>query len=349
MPNTKVVINGCGGMSNTWIKTAQTIEGLEIAGLVDVAEAAAQGKREQYGLADTRVYTQLEQALSELKPDLVFDVSIPEAHTETAITAFRHGCHVLAEKPLADSMDNARRTLAAARAAGRQYAVMQNRRYLRPARRVQRFVESGAIGPLTMINVDFFIGAHFGGFRDEMKHVLLLDMAIHTFDALRYVSGADAVAVYCKEFNPAGSWYAHGASAVAVFEMSNGAVATYRGSWCSEGLPTKWESDWRLIGTRGSALWDGGEGFRAEAAQPGSSGFLRPVDALTLPEFDTSQVENGHDSCIREFVHCVRTGTQPLTHAGDNAKSLAMVFGAIESAGTGERVIINTKSAYPEV
>jgi predicted dehydrogenase len=340
--NNRVIINGCGGMSNTWITTAQSIEGLEIVGLVDINAAAAQAKLDQYGLTDARVFTRLEDALSELKPDLVFDVSIPEAHTDTAITAFRHGCHVLAEKPLADSMANARRALAAARSAGRQYAVMQNRRYLRPARRVQRFVESGALGPLTTINIDFYIGAHFGGFRDEMKHVLLLDMAIHTFDALRYISGADAVSVYCKEFNPAGSWYAHGASAVAIFDMSNGAVATYRGSWCGEGLPTKWESDWRLIGTRGSALWDGGDGFRAEAPQPASSGFIRPVDALTLPELDTAQVENGHDSCIREFVHCVRTGARPLTHAEDNAKSLAMVFGAIESASKNERVAIDT-------
>ncbi len=337
----KVIINGCGNMSNTWIKTAQTISGLEIAGLVDINEAAAHDKRDQYALAGARVFTRLEDALSEIKPELVFDVSIPEAHTETAITAFRHGCHVLSEKPLADSMANARRALSAARAAGRLYAVMQNRRYLRPARRVQRLVESGALGALTTVNIDFFIGAHFGGFRDAMRHVLLLDMAIHTFDALRYISGADAVAVYCKEFNPAGSWYAHGASAVAIFEMSNGAVATYRGSWCSEGLPTEWESDWRLIGTRGSALWDGGDGFRAEVVQPGSSGFIRPCDALALPELDTAEVENGHDSCIREFVRCVRSGARPLTHAEDNIKSLAMVFGAIESAETGTRVSID--------
>ena len=60
---------------------------------------------------------------------------------------------------------------------------------------------------------DFFIGAHFGGFRDEMAHVLLLDMAIHTFDQARKILGADPVSVYCHEFNPAGSWYAGASSA----------------------------------------------------------------------------------------------------------------------------------------
>src|SRR6266581_2652143 len=72
------------------------------------------------------------------------------------------------------------------------------------------------------------IGAHFEGFRQHMRHVLLLDMAIHTFDAARLLTGADPVSVYCKEWNPVGSWYDHDASAVAFFEMTNGIVYTYR-------------------------------------------------------------------------------------------------------------------------
>ena len=40
-----------------------------------------------------------------------------------------------------------------------------------------------------------------------MESPLLLDMAIHTFDQARFITGADALSVYCHEFNPAGSWY----------------------------------------------------------------------------------------------------------------------------------------------
>ena len=97
-----------------------------------------------------------------------------------------------------------------------------------------------------------------------MPHVLLVDMAIHTFDTARYISGADPVSVYCKEWNPAGSWYERDSSAIAIFEMSNGLVYTYRGSWCSEGLNTTWESDWRIVGQNGSLKWDGGQGFAAQ-------------------------------------------------------------------------------------
>jgi predicted dehydrogenase len=337
----KAVLAGCGGMSRGWLKTAVQIEGLQIVGLVDIIEDAARARRDEFGLSGTQTGDDLAAMLRVTRPDIVFDVTVPEAHADNAVTAFAHSCHVLSEKPLADSMAHAYRALEASRIAGRQYAVMQNRRYLHGARRIKALLDSGALGPLTTVNIDFFVGAHFGGFREHMRHVLLLDMAIHTFDALRYLSGADAHAVYCHEWNPSGSWYDHDASAVAIFEMSNGIVATYRGSWCSEGQLTQWESDWRFLGTDGSVTWDGNAGFNAQRRAPGAeTGFFREMQPVAIPEFDTSAVESGHDSLIRDFIDCVRSGRRPLTHAEDNVRSLSMVFGAIDSAGKRARVEI---------
>ena len=104
--------------------------------------------------------------------------------------ALRHGCHVLSEKPMANSLEEARRLRELARASGRTFAIMQNRRYERSIRSLQAFLASGTLGTLTTLNSDFYVGAHFGGFRAQMKHVLLLDMAIHSFDQARLISGA---------------------------------------------------------------------------------------------------------------------------------------------------------------
>src|SRR4030042_944212 len=147
---------------------------------------------------------------------------------------------VLGEKPLADSMEHARQMVAAAHNSGKIFAVMQNRRYIEQTRRVRQFLASRVLGPLTTVNCDFYLGPHFGGFRDQMEHVLLMDMAIHTFDQARFMTGSDPSSVYCKEWNPPGSWYRHGASAVAIFDLrlpetENEIVYTYRGSWCAEG------------------------------------------------------------------------------------------------------------------
>ena len=79
-------------------------------------------------------------------------------------------------------------------------------------------------------------------------------MAIHHFDLARYFTGLDAVAVYAHEFNPQGSWYEGDVAATCIFEMSNGAIFTYRGSWCAEGCHTSWNGDWRFIGINGTLL-----------------------------------------------------------------------------------------------
>mgnify|MGYP006415045765 CR=1 FL=1 len=335
----KAVMVGCGGMSRAWLAAAGEMADVEVVGLVDIAEKNARQRAEEFGLKEAVVDTDLKSVLKATSPDVVFDCTVPEAHTEVTVTALSHGCHVMGEKPMADSMANARRAVRAAEKAGKVYAVIQNRRYMENIRRLRRLLAGKSIGPITTVNCDFYIGAHFGGFRDRMEHVLLLDMAIHTFDQARLLTGADPVSVYCREWNPEGSWYDHDASAIAVFEMSDGIVFTYRGSWCAEGLNTSWESDWRVVGTRGSLTWDGGDGMAAQkTAKRGA--FFSDMKDLEIPPMRKADRIGGHAGLIREFVDCVQKGKQPETICTDNIKSLAMVFGAIESAEKGRVVKI---------
>ena len=333
------VLAGCGAISRAWLDAVRDIPDLRMAGFVDIREEAARARAEEYGWHDALVGSDLSAVLAATRPDVVFDCTVPEAHLGVTLEALRNGSHVLGEKPLADSMVRARQAVEAARASGKIYAVMQNRRFDANIRRLCRFLASGAIGTVTTVNCDFYVGAHFGGFRDHMAHVLLLDMAIHTFDATRLIAGADPQAVYCHEWNPAGSWYDRDASAVAVFEMTDGIICTYRGSWCAEGLRTTWESEWRIIGTEGSVKWDGADGFQAQdVAERGE--FLSVVRNLEVSPPDPADPAEGHAGLIRDFVRCLQTGATPQTICSDNIKSLAMVFGAIESAETGQRISI---------
>ncbi len=335
----RVVLAGCGGISGAWLGTDPVKKQVEIVGLVDIHEAAAVQKAERFELPDAVVGTDLAAVLKKVQPDAVFDCSLPETHCEVTLTALRHGCHVLGEKPMTDTMPNARKMLRAAEKAGKIYAVMQNRRYLAGIRRLRRFLDSGAIGKVTTVQSNFFIGAHFGGFRDEMQHVLLLDMAIHTFDQARLITGQDAEAVYCHEWNPAGSWYKHGASAVALFEMTDNVVYTYQGSWCSEGCNTTWECNWHIIGERGSIVWGGGDDFKCEVVQ-GKTGLVRKQRERLVPKTCPKRYTKGHAGCIAEFASCLRNGGTPETVCTDNVKSLAMVHSAVRSANQKRRVTV---------
>ena len=330
-------------MSKGWLKaiaeTPNLRDRITIVGLVDLDRAAADRLADEFGLGHAVIGTDLDAVLEEAKPDLLFDVVIPAARQDVVATGLRHGCHVLSEKPMATTLEAGRALVALATEAGKVHAIVQNRRFNEGVRRIRATLESGVLGELTGIYCDFFVGAHFGGFREQMEHVLLVDMAIHTLDAARFMAHKTPLAVYCHETNPRGSWYAHGAAANAIFEFSDDVVFNYRGSWSAEGANTSWDSAWRVVGTKGTLLWDGADRFEANAVA-GDGGFFRPLAAIEVaPPADPNQT-HGHASVIAEFIDGIEAGRQPETASSDNIKSLAMVFGAIESARTRQRVEI---------
>jgi predicted dehydrogenase len=246
----------------------------------------------------------------------------------------------LSEKPMAETIAQARDLVARAQAAGKLHAVVQNRRYLANVRRITRFLRTGAIGEVTSVHADFFLAPHFGGFREEMEHVLLLDMAIHGFDAMRAMTGLAPLGVYCREWNPANSWYRHGSSAAAIFDLENGGVFNYRGSWCANGLGTSWECEWRIVGALGSLKWDGRESIEAEIGRGSRNGLFEDQTPLAVPPLDPADRVGGHFGVLSDFVRAVRAGVEPETVGHDNIRSLAMALGAIESAEAGRRIEI---------
>jgi predicted dehydrogenase len=330
-------------MSRGWLEALTSPplkDRVAVVGLVDIDSRAAELRNAQFALgADSD--TDLTALLDRATPDLVFDVATPGARRNVVTTALGHGAHVLSEKPMATSLEDARELVAAAQRAGRIHAIMQNRRYNEGTRRIRATIESGLLGELTSIHADFFVAPHFGGFREEMQNVLLVDMSIHTLDAARFMSGKVPLAVYCHESNPKGSWWAHGAAANAIFEMSDGVVFTYRGSWAAEGQRTSWDSSWRVVGTKGMLTWDGETGFIA-TVKDGDEGFLRPVKQVQpLPPTDWRETL-GHPSVIAAFLDAIQAGREPETVGHDNLRSLSMVFAAIESARQGKRIEIAT-------
>ncbi|TCQ08864.1 putative dehydrogenase [Rhizobium sp. PP-F2F-G36] len=346
----KAVLCGCGAMAKGWL---QALAGdpllksrVEIVGLVDLDRGTAEALAQEFRLTDAAIGTDLPAMLEATQPQLVFDVVIPAARRAVVSAALAHGCHVLSEKPMATSLDEARDLLDLASKAGRIHAVVQNRRFISGVRRMKRLVESGAIGDLTAVHCDFFLAPHFGGFRDEMQNVLLLDMAIHTFDAARFVSGKVPLSVYCVETNPAGSWYTHGGAANAIFKLSDDAVFTYRGSWCAEGRRTSWESEWRLVGAKGMLTWDGEAAFEVTVSDD-EPGLLHGARSLPMPEVTDEAETQGHASVLLDFIRAIDTGSEPETIGHDNIKSLSMVFGAIESAGTGLAVDLSAQGQNP--
>jgi predicted dehydrogenase len=335
MAKHKALLVGAGGMGRQWGRNLKACDDVELGGWIDIRAGAAEKAAAKLELPGLFTGTDLRDALRAVRPDFVVDVTTPEAHHDVTLTALAAGVPVLGEKPMADSMERARAMVAASEQANRLYMVSQSRRYNNHLAALRSLIVEH-VGELGVINSDFYIGAHFGGFRDEMKSPLLVDMAIHTFDAARYLCGADPVAVYCDEFNPGWSWYRGHASATVIFEMTGGLRYTYRGSWCSEGAHTSWEGEWRAVGPSGTAVWNGTSAPLVHVVRERGEFHSKTEEIAATPR----EGHEGIAASLREFLQALEGGPLPMGECHDNIKSLAMVFGALESAAKRQRVPI---------
>jgi predicted dehydrogenase len=331
----RVAVAGAGLISPAWLPLLRDRTDVEVVSVADPDEATARAALARDGL-DAPVFATLEAAAAATAPDVVVNLTPPAAHRSVVETALGLGCHVLGEKPIATSLADAHALIAAARSAGRTYAVMQNRRFEPGVRTLRAAIAADRIGRPTILSCDLFVAPHFGGFRDQMASPLLLDMAIHQFDQARFLTGADPVAVTCHELNPAGSWYAHGAAAICLFEFDDGTVFSFRGSWCAAGFATSWNGAWRITATRGSALWDGdGEPVAEITVEPPEPTLLHPTERVELQPW---RGLTDHAACLDDMLGALADGRRAETDCADNVKSFAMVVAAIESARSGTRV-----------
>ena len=330
----RAVLVGCGQITGLWFDALDTIDRIAVDGLVDLDLRRARDLAAARAPA-AAAFDDLETALEALRPDLVFDCTVPEAHAAVSGLALARGCHVVTEKPLAATPEAATALVRTAGTAGGIHAVVQNRRHSEGMRRVGSALAGGAVGPLTDVHVDFFMAPHFTGFRTEMRHVLLLDMAVHTFDQARKLIGGDPVSAFCREWNPAGSWYAADAAALAMFEFDNGVMLTYRGSWCAEGPPDAWDGRWRLVGRDGTLFWDGEAKVTGERVGT-RDGFW--AERQPVPQPPPMPAPDGHAAVLLDALDAIATGRPPETESADNLRSLAMVFAAIDASEQGRWV-----------
>jgi predicted dehydrogenase len=335
MAQERVIVVGAGGISNAWFPPLKAEE-LQVAAVVDLRREAAQSQLDKYEIKGAIATDDLDKTLRDVKADFVIDLTIPDAHCSVTCKALAAGFPVIGEKPMAASMDQARKMVAASEKSGKLYMVSQSRRWDSLHETVARTVAAGAPGTLTTMNCDFYIGAHFGGFRDEMASPLILDMAIHHFDLARMFSKTSGVSVYAEEFNPKGSWYKGDVAANCLFEMTSGVRFAYRGSWCAEGCHSSWNGDWRIIGDRGTLLYAGDQMPYGQVVTVESKDFMRPLGPMPISAVKIAK--GGMHGGLAEMLNFLRHGTKPQTECHDNIQSLAMVFAAIESSRTGKRV-----------
>ena len=320
----RLVVVGAGGMGRAWLETVSRSSDVVLAGVVDLDLTAAEAAADAYGPA-VLVGTDAVEVAGRAAAHAVVDVTVPEAHHAVTTAALFAGLPVLGEKPVTPTVAQALSLAAASEVTGELFMVSQSRRWNPQVAALKAMV--GRLGPVGSVGAVFAKAAHFPGFREEMADPLLVDMAIHHFDAVRYLLDRDPVAVYCEGSNPAWSWYAGNANAAAVFELDGGVRFVYDGTWCSPGAETSWNAAWRVNGEHGTALWNGDD-------DPTLVG-------VAAEDLDVPDVGLEIDGALREFVSALQTGRRPSGEVHENVMSLAMVEAAVQSSRTGRRTLLD--------
>ena len=335
----KVIQLGIGGMGNTWLNAVQRSDEVAYAGFVEINDDIARQQVAAYSLDPATIFKTLPEALEKLDADAVIDVTPPQFHMANSTLALEAGLPVLSEKPLADTPEDAQAIVAKVQETSLTHMVAQNYRYRPVTQTIKSVLETGELGAVGAVHAEFFNGPHFGGFREEMPHPLIVDMAIHHFDMMRLFLRSDASEISARSWNPPWSWYKGDASAAAAIRFENGVYASYSASWCSQALPSSWNADWRFDCEKGVMLVkDDVVTVQDLLRLTDKRGALANVhgEPRLVPLLEMER--EGQDYLLHEFHEAVTKGKPVATSAQDNIRTVEFVFGVVRACDSGETV-----------
>src|ERR1700731_4246847 len=140
----KVAIVGCGKIADSHAAQIQRIEGCEIVGVCDRELLMAKQLFERFPIK--RYFTDINELLSEVRPDVVHITTPPEGHFEIAKLCLEQGCHVYVEKPFTVYAEQAQRLVDIADEKGVKLTAGHNDQFSHVARRMRALVQSGYLG-----------------------------------------------------------------------------------------------------------------------------------------------------------------------------------------------------------
>jgi predicted dehydrogenase len=340
---------GTGGQGAAWchryLPPNVTDGTVEVVAAADVEEEALDNAREGLALPPERCYTDAATAMAEHDADAVALVVPPHLRESMVESAVANDLHVLAEKPLADSLAAAHRIVDATEDAGLKMGVTMSHRYRQDVTTLRRELRSGEYG-----DADYFYGRYHVNARsrgswagprlyDWDEHPLLVDGSVHHLDFLADMADSPVETVFCRSWNPGYSDFEGDPNAVVQFETASGTTVVYEGVNTAAVSLNGWGNEHVRANCEDATLvLDGGElyefPYEADAENCVDSARYDDGDPVELHEREkwsnTWLVEQFADWCA---------GGEPMeTNARANLRSLALVFAAIESAETGEAV-----------
>jgi predicted dehydrogenase len=261
----------------------------------------------------------------------VVDISLPpHLQREVAEAAFAAGKHVLIQKPMATTLEDARAIVEAAEQHGRKLAVNQNGRWDPAIRACRALIDRGVFGSLVTASFELRTRQPWQSFWEDAEHyprLMMLGMSIHHLDQFRYLFGDPTEVTATTSTYPGQPW-AGDSIALYALRYDSGLLAV----GFDDGFPwtRDWTVDYRIEGldaiARGDIGWPTG-GFSTLELTTRE----RP-DSWIRPAFSRKWFPDAFVGTMGELFRAIETGEEPSISGRDNLDTLRLVEAAYRSA-----------------
>jgi predicted dehydrogenase len=272
--------------------------------------------------------------------DIAYPPDLQPALIRKALAA-PHIKAILAQKPLALSLEEARALRDEARAAGKLLSVNQNMRYDQSMQVLKQLLDKGVLGEPVFAQIDMHAIPHWQGFLQGYDRLTLANMSVHHLDALRFLFG-DPAEVTCVTRTDPRTAFAHtDGIVVTTLRFASGLLAlSVEDVWSGprqEGYEDDQHITWRVEGTKGAAK--GTIGWPTGAASTLSYNSVEDTGgAWVTPTWDTMWFPDAFVGVMEQLQYALSTGTAPALNVADNVRTMALVEAAYQSIGTGRTV-----------
>lgn len=324
---------GLGGWGRNWVQeVTRATPGVEPVAWVDTDPAARAQAIAELDLPPALVFATLEQAQTAVQADAALVVVPFAVHAAATRDALEAGLHALVEKPFTETLSEAHSLVELAKARDRVLMVNQNYRWFPAPRQARDLLGENAIGQPIACYLDFHFDYGAGYRYFFLEEPLLSDMAIHHFDALRFVLDDEPVLVSCLSWSEPDTPFKGRPAALASIRFAKGTLVSYRGSWISRGPTTPYGGHWRLDGTAGTIEFTFRGAFERREKLDRLTLYRsgRPPQKAKLP----AMPQKDRAGALAAFARWIEDGEAPaaLSSAEDNLQSLALMLAAIRSA-----------------
>jgi len=322
-PDLKIAILSAAHLhADSYAAALRDLAGVTLAVLWDNDAARGHEKAGEYG---TEFEPDLDAALNECDAVIICSENI--RHRELTERAAAAGKHVLCEKPLATTVENARAMIETCAQAGVLLGTAFPVRHSGPAFQMRDAISSGALGSVLMIR-GANRGTNPGGwFVDPALSGggAVTDHTVHIADLIRFVTGEEITSVYAEadtHFYPDLGVEDCG---LLMMGLSGGGFASLDPSWSrpNKAYPSWGDVRMQLTGTGGVATFD----YTAQHTELYANARVR---AAEMPWGD-----DGDQLMVADFVAAVRENRSPLASGEDGLRAVEVVAAAYESLRTG--------------